>query len=167
MKIITGFVCALVVLSGLSFATSSCAKKTTTPTPAPVSTTPSYTFNAMGVTATGVAYTVSNPTTGPMQIKAVNGGGDQTITITVSSTINSMGTYTLATQYNNSGVYTSGSNTFRYTTNSSPYIGTLTVSKIDMTNKIMSASFSFNAQQYFPNPSNSGTVYGSFDNIGF
>lgn len=172
MKTLNYFILVAGALTTMFFTTTSCSKKSTpTPTPAPVSPAPTYTFNAFGVTATGVQYTISNPNTGPLQITGSNGNGtnssDQTVVITINSAVNSVGSYTLSSSNNNTGVYTTGSNTIRYATNSSPYVGTLTISKIDMTNRVMSASFNFNAQQTMPNTSGSGNIYGSFSNISF
>jgi hypothetical protein len=174
MKIINNIMGALLVMLVL-FCTvlSSCAKKPTpapTPTPTPVTT---YTFSAFGVTATGVQYNISNNTTaGVLQINASNAtasanSNEQTVTITINSAVNSVGIYTLSSSTNNTGVYTSGSNTFKYSTNSSPYVGTLNITNIDMTNKIMSATYNFNPQQYYPSVGGSGNVSGSFTNIGF
>src|ERR1700756_5144568 len=173
MKPLNYFILVCSVLLIVFFTATSCKKKntTTTTTPAPTGTTTSYTFNAMGITATGVQYTITNPTAGPLKIVGNNGNGTggnyQTVTITINSAVNSTGSYTLSAAYNNSGVYTSGTNTMRYSTGSAPYVGTLNVTKIDMTNKIMSATFNFNALEYFPNNNGSGNIYGSFDNVGF
>ena len=173
MKIVYSFICAGVILLSMVFTTTSCAKKTTpapAPTPTPVTT---YTFNAFGVTATGVQYNISNNTTaGVLQITASNAtasanSNEQTVTITINSAVNSVGSYTLSSSTNNTGVYTSGSNTFKYSTNNSPNVGTLNITKIDMVNKIMSATYNFNPQQYYPSVGGSGNVSGSFDNIGF
>lgn len=172
MKAIHVLVGATVILVGLCFGTSSCAKKTVTPTPAPISPAPTYTFNAMGITATGVQYTISNPTNGPLQITGSNAtasgnSNEQTVTITINNAVNSVGTYTLSSSVNNSGVYTSGANSIRYSTNSSPYVGTLNITKYDANNKLMSVSFNFVAQETSPSTNLQGTIYGSFDNISF
>ena len=172
MKLLNSFIIAVFVLGGVFFTTASCSKKTTTTTtPAPVTTAPSYTFNALGITATGVQYSISNPNTGPLVITGITGNGssgnDQSVTITINTSVNSTGTYTLSGSTNNTGEYTSGTNTIRYKTNSSPNVGTLTISKYDGTNRKMSVSFSFNVQQYYPSVGNSGAVYGSFDKLGF
>jgi|GEM_PF-1926688 hypothetical protein len=168
MRIINGFfIGAVVILLSVFFTTTGCKKTptpVTPPAPTPVTT---YTFNAFGVTATGVQYVISNPTTGPLQITGTNGNGDQKVTITISSAVNSVGSYTLSATNNNAGNYTSGTNTIRYSTGASPYVGTLNITKYDATNRLMSVSFNFNAQEYFPNASSSGTINGSFDNIGF
>ncbi|HXD94545.1 MAG TPA: hypothetical protein VNX01_15170 [Bacteroidia bacterium] len=173
MKIINNLVGAAVILLGLCFTTTSCAKKPTpTPAPAPVSPAPTYTFNAMGVTATGVQYSISSQTQS-LQItgsnaSANNNGNEQTITITINNAVNSVGSYTLSATNNNTGVYTSGSNTFRYSTGNSPYVGTLNITKYDATNRVMSVSFNFDALETFPTAgSQHGTIYGSFDNISF
>lgn len=173
MRIINNLIGATIILFGLSFVTSSCAKKPTpTPTPTPVSPTPSYTFSAMGITATGVQYSISSQSQS-LQITGSNAtasgnGNEQTVTITINNAVNSTGNYTLSSQVNNTGVYTSGSNTFRYSTNSSPFVGTLNITKYDAVNRKMSASFSFIAQETFPTTSSQqNTIYGSFDNLGF
>ncbi|MFI5141394.1 MAG: DUF6252 family protein [Bacteroidia bacterium] len=152
--------------------TTSCSKNTTTtPTPTPITPTPSYTFSAMGITAAGVQYTISNQTAGPLKITGTTGNGtggnDQSVVITINSVVNSVGTYTLSSSTNNTGVYTSGTNSIRYSTNTSPNVGTLTISKYDAANRVMSVSFSFNAQQYYPTVGSSANVYGSFTNVGF
>src|SRR6185312_143197 len=150
MKIVNSVILATVILLGVFFTTSSCAKKTaTTPAPAPVTPVTSYTFNALGVTATGVQYSISNPTTGPLKITGSNAsasgnGNEQTVVITINNAVNSVGSFTLSSSVNNSGVYTSGSNSFKYSTGNSPYVGTLNITKYDAANKLMSVSFNFN-----------------------
>jgi len=171
MKTIYGLMGAAVILLSICFGESSCAKKTVTPTPAPVSPAPTYTFSAMGITATGVQYTISNQTQS-LQITGSNAsastsGNEQVVTITINNAVNSVGTYTLSSSVNNSGVYTSGGNSFRYSTSSSPYVGTLNITKYDATNRLMSVSFNFNAQETSPSNNLQGTIYGSFANIGF
>jgi hypothetical protein len=173
MKTIYGLMCAAVILAGLCFGASSCAKKTVTPTPAPITPVPTYTFSAMGITTTGVQYTISNQTQS-LQITGSNAsastsGNEQVVTITINNAVNSVGTYTLSSSLNNSGVYTSvsGGTTFRYSTSSSPYVGTLNITKYDATNRLMSVSFNFNAQETSPSNNLQGSIYGSFANIGF
>jgi len=173
MKIVYSFICAAVILLGVFFTTTSCAKKTTpapTSTPTPVTT---YSFSASGITTTGVQYNISNNTNaGVLQITGSNAtasgnSNEQTVVVTINSSVNSVGSYTLSSSTNNTGVYTSGSNTFKYSTNSSPYIGTLNITKIDMTNKIISASYNFVAQETMPTTSGQTTISGSFANVGF
>ena len=66
----------------------------------------------------------------------------------------------------NSGMYTSGGNTVRYTTNATN-TGNLFITNIDMIHRTISGSYSFTAQQYFPTTGSSGTISGSFTNLGF
>jgi hypothetical protein len=175
MKIVNGLIFGVVILFGVFFMTTSC-KKTTTPTPVATPTpspSASYTFNAMGVTATGVQYSILSGTQS-LQITGSNAtasgnGNEQTVVITINNAVNSTGSYTLNASVNNTGVYTSGGSTnpMKYSTGSSPYVGTLNITNYDATNRLMSVSFSFNAQEYSPNTSSSGTIYGSFANVGF
>ncbi len=169
MKIITNLLSAVLTLFVLFFITPSCGKKTT-PAPATnVAITPTYTFNAMGITATGVQYSVSNPITGPLKISGSNAGGNtnyQTVEITINSAVNAAGTYPLSSSSGNTGIYTSGGNTVRYETNATN-TGNLIITNINMTNKTISGSYNFTAQQYFPTTGSSGSIYGSFTNLGF
>ncbi len=124
----------------------------------------------MGITTSGVQYTISNPTAGPLQITGSNAGSNsnyQTVVITVDNTVNAAGTFTLNTTASNSsdnGVYTSS--TFSYNTNAT-HTGTITLSKVDMVNRVMSASFSFSAIEFNPDNNSSGTISGSFTNVSF
>jgi hypothetical protein len=170
MKIKASILFTLILLA---VAILSCKKKTTpAATPTPTVIPPSFSFTALGITTTGVQYTISNPTGGPFQVTGSNTGSSsnyQTVVITVSngSDITVPGTFTLNTTASNNSdnaVYTSG--TFSYSTNAS-HTGTITFSKVDMVNRVMSASFSFSAQEYSPNNSSSGTISGSFTNVGF
>jgi len=153
----------------LIIAIQSCKKKPTpvTPTP-PAVLPPSFSFTALGITTSGVQYTISNPTYGPLQITGLagdsSGGHRQTVTIVVNNVVNLAGTFTLSTT--NTGVYTSGTNTIRYSTNASN-VGTINISKVDMTNRLMSASYNFVAEQTAPSNTGSGTISGSFTNVGF
>ena len=148
----------------------SCKKSTPAATPTPTNVQPTYSFTALGVTATGVVYTISNPTTGPMVITGVYGAsGDptyQTVQITVNSAVSSVGSYSLTSTNGNSGVYTTGNGSFKYSTNATS-TGVLNITKIDMTNRLVTASFSFNAQQYYPSVGGTGVISGSFADIGF
>lgn len=154
-----------------SVAGISCKKKPIpAPTPTPVNVPPSYSFTALGVTTTGVQYGISNPNTGPLVITGASGTSGnsnyQTVQITVNSAVNSIGSYSLTSTNGNSGVYTTGDNSIKYSTNAT-CTGTLNVSKIDMANRLMSASFNFVAQQYYPSVGSKGTISGSFTDIGF
>jgi hypothetical protein len=161
------------VLIVLVVATLSCKKKPAPATPpSPTVLPPSFSFTAFGITTAGVQYTINNPTGGPFQVTGSNGSNNsnyQTVVITVSngSEITTPGTFTLNTAASNSSdnaVYTSG--TFSYNTNAS-HTGTITFSKVDMANRVISASFSFSAIEYSPSNNNSGTISGSFTNVGF
>ncbi len=170
MKTIISLLCVLVTLFTLPFLMSSCGKKTT-PAPATnVVTTPTYTFSAFGITATGVQYNISNPNTGPLKISASNASSNstnyQTVDITINSAVNSIGTYPLSSSSGNTGLYTSGGNTVRYTTNAT-YTGNLTISSIDMIHKTITASYNFSAQQYYPSSGSGGSISGSFTNVSF
>ena len=156
------------VITVFTFVILSCKKK---PTPAPSSPPApivSFSINALGITTQGVQYSISNPTTGPLQISGacgdINSGNSQTVVITINSAVNAVGTFTLSSS--NTGVYTTGTNSIRYTTNTSN-TGTINITKIDMTKRLMSASYSFVAQQYYPSLGSSGTISGSFSDVGF
>jgi hypothetical protein len=171
MKTINSLLVALVTLFALSFLMPSCGKKTT-PAPATnVVTTPTYTFSAFGITATGVQYSITNPNTGPLKISASNSSSSnstnyQTVDITINSAVNSVGTYPLSSSSGNTGLYTSGGNTVRYTTNAT-YTGNLTISSIDMIHKTITASYNFSAHQYYPSSGSGGSISGSFTNVSF
>jgi hypothetical protein len=153
-----------------SIITTSCKKKTpptpTPPTPTPV--TNQFSITAFGITTQGVQYTITNPTTGPLQITGACGdsasSNHQTVVITINNAVNAAETFTLSSS--NTGVYTTGTNTSRYTTNTSN-TGSINITKVDMANRLMSASYSFVAQQYYPSMGSSGTISGSFTNVGF
>ena len=170
MKTITTLLSAIFVLIALTFFMPSCGKKTT-PAPATnVITTPTYTFSAFGVTATGIVYNITNPAAGPLHISASNASSNssnyQTVDITINSAVNLSGTYPLSSSSGNTGVYTSGGNTVRYTTNAIN-TGNLIITSINTTNKTISGSYNFTAQQYYPSTGNSGTISGSFTNLGY
>ncbi len=157
----------------LVVATLSCKKKSPAPTPTPTAIPPTFSFTALGIAATGVQYTITNPQGGPLQVtgsNASNTSNYQTVQITVTGgSITAPGTFTLnatASSGGNSGVYTSGSGSFLYNTNAS-HTGSITVSKVDMVNRLISASFNFSAQEYTPTNTSSGTISGSFTNVGF
>ncbi len=147
-------------------------KKTPAPTTStpPTASVPSFSFIALGITTTGVQYTVTNTMpSGPLQITASNAANNsnyQTVQITLNNAVTSPGTFTLSPSLSNTGLYTSGSNTIKYSTNATN-VGTITITKVDMVNNLMSASYNFVAQQYSPTIGNSGTISGSFTNVGF
>jgi hypothetical protein len=160
------------------FIVLSCAKKTTpapTPTPTPP-TVPIYSFTAFGITANGVQYTISNPPAGPMVITGTFGistdNNYQTVQITVNNAVNAPAAYTLnapaGTTTNGIGVYTTGPvpGNFAYNTNTT-HTGNINITKVDMVNSLMSASFSFVGLEYAPAVTGTVSVSGSFTNISF
>jgi hypothetical protein len=169
MKTISNLFCVLIALLVLSFIAPACGKKTTPAAATNVTTTPTYTFNAFGITATGVQYGVSNPNTGPLKISGSNANGNtnyQTVEVTINSAVNAVGTYPLSSSSGNTGIYTSGGNTVRYSTNATN-TGNLIITSINMVNKTISGSYNFTAKQYYPSTGNSGSISGSFSNLGF
>ena len=160
---------------------TACAKKAAVAAgPSPTVTLPNFSITAGGITTSGIQYSISNPGNGVMVITGTNGSSSNTnyqmVQITVNDNISSTSSWTLNTSVNSSpapysngniGQFTSGqSPSLTYNTNSS-CTGTINFTKVDMTAKQISASFSFNAAQYGSQNTSTITVSGSFSNVGF
>jgi hypothetical protein len=167
---------SLIVLV-VAFNIQSCTKKTTTPTPVPTNNLPpSYSFTAFGITANDVNYNVSSSTlSSPLVITGTYGNTTdanyQTVQITIPTGVSAPTTFTLNAATSSGGdvgIYTDGPypNTANYNTNAG-HTGILNITKVDLTNRLMSASFNFVAQQYASANTGTVSVSGSFANIGF
>ena len=162
------------VILVLAFTTTSCKKKTTPPAPTPTASVPSYSFTAGGITIAGVQYTISNPSNGPLVITATNGllstnANYQMIQITVNDVVQQSGTISFALNSTagatngNVGLYTSGPETYN---TDSGHTGNVSLT-VDVTNRKISATFSYSTVRYNSPNINTIAVSGSFTNVGY
>ncbi len=123
---------------------------------------------AFNVTVNGTdpgSWTVTGSVSSGFIIIDGSAPGGVTVGLQISAT--STGTYKLGSSSGNSGVYgTSGPTTSYGTTGKSPYTGTLLISAYNSTTKLISGTFSFEAQKNYPDTLGVVKVAGgSFSNV--
>jgi hypothetical protein len=130
------------------------------------STTPTPTFSATINGSNPGVWTVTGGTNSGLI--TINGAGAGGVTVGLEISAINTGTYQLGAPGGNAGVYgTSSPGTTSYTTTgTSPYVGTLTITTYNTSTKTISGTFSFTAQENYPNSTGTATITsGSFANV--
>jgi hypothetical protein len=141
--------------------TSSCTKPSNN-----TNSTPTPSFSATVNGSNPGVWTVTGGTNGGLI--TINGAGVGGITVGLEISATATGTYQLAGPGGNAGVYgtTTPGTTSYTTTGTSPYVGTLTITTYNASTKTISGTFSFTAQENYPNSTGTATITaGSFANV--